>query len=47
MINKSKILQALKADMKAADLLKRQQDEKIARWTSEYDGLPYGNEQDG
>jgi hypothetical protein len=46
-INKAVILESLKADLKGAELLKRDQDAKIAKWKSEYSGLPYGNEVKG
>jgi len=46
-IKKGELLSALKADLKAADLLKRDQDALIAKWKSEYNGEPYGNEQKG
>ncbi len=46
-INKSAILSALKADLKSAEMLKREQDAKIAKWNSEYEGKPYGNETKG
>lgn len=46
-IKKAELLNALKADLKAADLLKREQDCLIAKWKAEYNGEPYGNEQKG
>jgi hypothetical protein len=46
-IDKNQLLNALKADLKAADRLKTDQDVLIARWKAEYNGEPYGNEQDG
>lgn len=46
-IKKGELLAALKADLKAADLLKRDQDGLIAKWKAEYNGDPYGNEQKG
>jgi hypothetical protein len=46
-INKSTLLSALKADLKAADILKREQDTAIYKWRAEYNGEPYGNEQKG
>lgn len=46
-IKKAELLNALKADLKAADLLKRDQDALIAKWKAEYNGEPYGNEQKG
>lgn len=46
-LKKADILSALKADMKAAEVLKKEQDEAIWKWKAEYDGLPYGNEQKG
>lgn len=46
-IKKAELLSALKADLKAADLLKRDQDAVIAKWKAEYNGDPYGNEQKG
>jgi len=47
MINKRKILKALKADYTAAKPFHDDQMAKIAKWVDEYDGKPYGNEQPG
>jgi len=46
-IKKAELLSALKADLKAADLLKRDQDAVMSKWKAEYNGDPYGNEQKG
>lgn len=46
-IAKSDLLATLKADLKAADTLKQEQDAVIAKWTREYNGEPYGNEEKG
>lgn len=46
-INKSQILSELKADLKAAEILKKEQDILIYRWRNEHNGEPYGNEQKG
>ena len=46
-IKKGELLSALKADLKAADLLKRDQDAVISKWKAEYNGQAYGNEQKG
>lgn len=46
-INKSELLQSLKADLKSAEILKRDQDAKMSKWRREYDGEPYGNETKG
>lgn len=46
-VKKAELLSALKADLKAADLLKRDQDAAVAKWKAEYNGAPYGNEQKG
>ena len=46
-LKKSEILSALKADMKSADTLRLMMEGKVAKWKSEYDGEPYGNEQKG
>jgi hypothetical protein len=46
-IKKAELLSALKADLKAADLLKKDQDALIGKWKAEYNGEPYGNEQRG
>lgn len=46
-IKKAELLSALKADLKAADVLKRDQDGAIAKWKAEYNGDPYGNEKKG
>ena len=43
-ITKNNILDLLKADLKAAENLKNNQDALIAKWKSEYDGELYGNE---
>lgn len=46
-VNKANLLNAFKADLKAADTLKKEQDSLIAVWKAEYNGEPYGNEQRG
>jgi hypothetical protein len=46
-IKKAELLSALKADLKAADLLKRDQDAIMSKWKAEYNGDPYGNEKKG
>lgn len=46
-INKAKILKALKADLKAAEPLRKELDDKIAEWKAAYNGEPYGNETKG
>jgi hypothetical protein len=46
-IDKNKILQSCKRDLKAADTLRLQNMEKISQWKSESEGLPYGNEVKG
>ena len=46
-LNKAELLKALKADLKAAEVLKKDQDALIDKWRKEYDGEPYGNEQKG
>lgn len=46
-VKKAELLNALKADLKAADMLKKSQDSTIAKWKSEYNGEPYGNERKG
>lgn len=46
-VNKAELLSALKADLKAAEILKREQDTAIFKWKAEYNGDPYGNEQKG
>lgn len=46
-IDKRKILSILKADLKAAEGLKHQQDSKIQEWRDAYEGNPYGNEEKG
>jgi len=46
-INKSQILNTLKADLKSADLLRIQNVEKIVQWKEESEGEPYGNEVKG
>lgn len=46
-VKKAELLNALKADLKAADMLKKSQDSIISKWKSEYNGEPYGNERKG
>lgn len=46
-IKKAELLSALKADLKAADRLKQDQDMIITKWKAEYNGDPYGNEEKG
>ena len=46
-VNKTKLLNALKADLKSSEILKTTQDASIAQWKSEYNGEAYGNEQKG
>lgn len=46
-VKKGELLSALKADLKAAEILKREQDAIISKWKAEYNGEPYGNEQKG
>lgn len=46
-IDNTKILRALKADLTAAETLRKNQDAKINSWKQEYDGEKYGNEQKG
>jgi hypothetical protein len=46
-VKKAELLSALKADLKAAEILKREQDTAIYKWKAEYNGEPYGNEQKG
>lgn len=46
-VKKAELLSALKADLKAAEILKRDQDAAIFKWRAEYSGEPYGNEQKG
>lgn len=46
-VKKAELLSALKADLKAAEILKREQDTAIFKWKAEYNGDPYGNEQKG
>ena len=46
-IKKSELLEALKSDLKASEILKRDQDIKIDGWKRAYEGAPYGNEVDG
>lgn len=47
MINKQKILAGMKADLKSAETMRKDQDAKIQKWKDEHDGKPYGNEQKG
>lgn len=46
-IKKAELLRAFKADLKAAEPLKHDQDLKIKTWKAEYNGDPYGNEKKG
>jgi len=46
-IKTSEILQGLKADLKAAETLRKELDGKIDQWKREYNGEPYGNEVKG
>ena len=46
-INKAELLSALKSDLKAASILKKDMDSKIFEWRREYHGEPYGNEVKG
>lgn len=46
-VKKAELLSALKADLKAAEILKREQDTAVYKWRAEYNGEPYGNEQKG
>ncbi|MCI4437719.1 MAG: cell envelope integrity protein TolA [Ignisphaera sp.] len=46
MIDKAKLLRALKADRKAAEHVKLQWDEKRKLWINATEGLPYGNEEE-
>ena len=46
-LDKVKILNALKADFKAAKELRSELDTKIHKWKREYNAEPYGNEVEG
>lgn len=46
-VKKAELLSALKADLKAAEILKNEHDQAIQKWKAEYNGEPYGNEQNG
>ena len=46
-INTKAILDALKGDLKAADVLKKEWDAEIREWRNAYHGKPYGNEVKG
>ena len=46
-VKTNEILQAMKADLKAAEVLKKELDVKIEGWKNAYDGKPYGNEEKG
>lgn len=46
MIDKNKLLNTLKADLTASKNLRQALDTKIATWKREYNGEPYGNEQE-
>lgn len=47
MIKKNQILNALKRDLRYAELLRKEWTEKIQQWKNETHGEPYGNEQNG
>lgn len=46
-LDKKKLLDSLKLDLQGAEQLRKEQDSKILQWRNEYDGKPYGNEQEG
>ena len=46
-VNKKDLLKALKADKKAAEVLRNELDDKIDKWKAEHNGEPYGNERKG
>ena len=46
-VDKSKLLQSLKADLTAASHIKKQWDQKRIEWRNQYEGKPYGNEEAG
>ena len=46
-VDKNKLLSALKADLKGSEVLKKQWDIRRTEWRSQYEGQPYGNEQEG
>lgn len=46
-ITKTQLLEHLKADLKFAEIKKRDLDATRMQWANEYDGKPYGNEQKG
>lgn len=46
-ISRTKLLNALKADLKSAETLRKDTDGKISEWSDAFDGRPYGNESPG
>lgn len=46
-MNKKEILRIAKDDLQSAELQRKDQDDKIKQWRSEYNGEAYGNEQKG
>lgn len=46
-VNKKQLLSALKADFKASEVAKKDQDVRVSKWKDEGAGKPYGNEQKG
>lgn len=46
-VDKHKLLSSLKADLKGAEVLKKQWDIRRTEWRSAYEGAPYGNETEG
>lgn len=46
-VTTSEMLKTFKADLRSAELQRRDLDGKIDKWKNEYDGKPYGNEVKG
>lgn len=46
-LTKDQVLTALKADLKAADTLRSEVEQRVDEWVRQYNGEPYGNEVDG
>ena len=46
-LTKQQLLSAFKTDLKAADQMRSTQEGKVSAWNDQYEGKPYGNEQEG
>lgn len=46
-LDKGEVLKIVKGDLKAADTLRQEMVGKVEEWRRQYDGAPYGNEEEG